>query len=80
MADAGSSVARHSYRSTCRGQREVSHVQRLPATVNDSVERARISKRRYYLMMRLGISRGGATDLRVEQVCYERIVHKLDQV
>ena len=47
---------------------EVSHAQRLLATVNDSAERASISKRRNCLMMRLGISRGNATDLRVEQV------------
>ena len=39
-------------------RREVSHAQRLLATVNDSAERASIYKRRNYLRMRLGFSRG----------------------
>lgn len=49
-------------------RREVSHVQRLLATVNESAERAGISKRRDYLMMRLDISRGSAAGLCVEQI------------
>lgn len=60
-------------------RREIANVESLLAQAQEPGERARLSRRLDYLLLRMNLCGGGSRHLRLEQDYYDKIVERLNR-